>query len=748
MGKDSHFTKNLHLLSAIFMLFALSACGRLALNSYKQPTESLNSQQIKISLDGEWQFHPASASFNQVSNENHPWEKIHVPQNWYLAGYDINGEAWYAKTFYFPQEHINDQVQLKFLGVDYQTQVWLNNKHLGEHTGYFQSFQFNVSKLLKPGMNRLLVKVDSPLEKSGDFSLRKRLLKGVLSHHDTRPGGAWSERGEEHNTGGIWNSVFLNISKGAVIDNMQISAYQKSPSSWQVKLDYDLLGDIQAQDSLHWRIRAYNHDDERIIRGRTSLSLNQNKLVALDVSEPKKWWPVGYGEPNLYQLTLFVVRDDEIISQHSDIFGFRKVETDENGVWFINDQRMILKGSNYISSQWLSEMTRERYHKDVQLMLDAHINVMRVHAHIESKEFYRLCDEMGLMLWQDYVLQWGYSDDPIFHQEAESQLKDMLQQFRNHPSIIMWTMHNEPPWDSPWMQYKYPDYDPLQNKELDEKLYTVAKGMDDTRPVQMISAGTEHPWYGWYTGHWLDYGKPAEVAWVSEYGAQALPIKDTLQTFIPQNSLWPDNSSKWQIWDYHNFQQRENFEMANIEKGSNIDEFIRNSQSYQSNLIQLAAESYRRQAYKPIGAMFHFMFVENWPSINWGVVDYLRTPKAGYYALQRAYQPILPSLEWEDNVYKQGEHIEIGIWGINDSNTEYLDTQYELFLYKNGTLIDSRTWFVDLPVDSRRKITEYLLPEQLPMGKYVVRTHINSTHGNELGNNVYIFDITKEGRTQ
>ncbi|HID91587.1 TPA: glycoside hydrolase family 2, partial [Candidatus Peregrinibacteria bacterium] len=100
-----------------------------------------------------------------------------------------------------------------------------------------------------------------------------------------------------------------------------------------------------------------------------------------------------------------------------------------------------------------------------------HINTIRVHAHIEPKRFYKLCDELGFLVWQDYNLQWGYIDTEAFQKEAIRQAKEMVDMLYNHPSIYMWSMHNEPPWNSDWMKWKYPDYNTTINKKLDDILY-------------------------------------------------------------------------------------------------------------------------------------------------------------------------------------------------------------------------------------------------------------------------------------
>jgi beta-mannosidase len=165
-----------------------------------------------ISLAGEWEFasdrmQPDNANLPTVSDQN--WRSIQVPSNWFLQGQDVSGVAWYRRHFQLDRSLKGKVVQLVFEGVDYTGDVWLNGHYLGFHEGYFQPFRFVVSDQLKYGSdNVLVVKVNSPIEQPGKvWSLHKRIIKGVLNHHDTRPGGAWSVRGQEQNTGGIWAPV-------------------------------------------------------------------------------------------------------------------------------------------------------------------------------------------------------------------------------------------------------------------------------------------------------------------------------------------------------------------------------------------------------------------------------------------------------------------------------------------------------------------------------------------------------------
>ncbi|MCG8456522.1 MAG: hypothetical protein MI919_09590, partial [Holophagales bacterium] len=335
------------------------------------------------------------------------------------------------------------------------------------------------------------------------------------------------------------------------------------------------------------------------------------------------WWPWDRGQPRLYRLHVTVLADGEVMDRASEVIGFRRVELDSaTGVFRINGERHFLRGTNYIATQWLSEMSRDRYGDDLALMRRAHINAIRVHAHLGARGLYQEADRRGFLIWQDFPLQWGYEETPELHHAVMTQAREMVRYLYNHPSIVIWSGHNEPPWDSDWMRYKYADYRPGQNKDLDDDLAEVLQEADPTRPVHAVSSTAEHPWLGWYSGSWTDYAGPASVPLITEFGAQALPHLGTLRSFLPAAALWPENDREWEHWTYHNFQPKETFEIAGVEMGSEVRQWIANTQKYQSDLVQLAAESYRRQRFAPVGGIFQFMFVECWPAISWAVVDH------------------------------------------------------------------------------------------------------------------------------
>jgi beta-mannosidase len=180
---------------------------------------------INTNLNGPWRYSVEDRpEFSESEYDDSAWKTMDIPSNWFLGGLDHHGVVWFRREFHQPLHQ--EYSTLHFDGVDYFAAVYLNGVHLGGHTGYFEPFAFDTTGIVRSGKNILAVRVDSPYEMPGldGWHLRKRLIKGVLNHHDCRPGGGWESIGQSFNTGGIWNRVYL-VQHGAVtVDRMHLHA--------------------------------------------------------------------------------------------------------------------------------------------------------------------------------------------------------------------------------------------------------------------------------------------------------------------------------------------------------------------------------------------------------------------------------------------------------------------------------------------------------------------------------------------
>lgn len=663
-----------------------------------------------------------------------------MPGNWFLQGHDYNGAAWYARDLGLAALPAGAQAWLEFDGADYWTDVWVNGHHVGHHEGYFEPFAFDIAARLTPGRNRITVRVDAPTETPGThWSLFKRQIKGVLNHHDTRPGGAWSPRGQESGSGGLWQPVRLRITDGAAFGALRTTtrlAADHATARIEGRASLRLTATAQPV-RLDWTLTALPVGDEPAAdlpapqSGRVRIGAADRAAAAvpfaIDVRQPRLWWPAALGTPARYRLELRL-RDaaGRVLDRSRRDIGLREVGRDAaSGQWSVNGRRLFLKGSNYIGTHWLSELDRERAEADLRLMQAAHINTVRVHAHVASPAFYEAADALGMLLWQDFPLQWGYVDDAAFHAEAERQARAMVGLLGHHPAILNWCLHNEPPWESPWMKYVYDDWQPGQNQALDARLLAAVRAADDSRPAQAISGTAEHPWYGWYSNTAEKYLEPTTQPLITEFGAQALLDEATLRSFLAPDQLWPTDDRGWKVWEFHNFQRKETFQNAKLDRGPDLATFIARSQAYQARVIEVAAESYRRQKYAPVGGSFQFLFVEPWASISWAAVDYRRQPKAGYAALARAYQPVLPSLAWHDEVVAaERRELALPLTVVSDLDRPLGDLRVRVSLLRDGEWLGEASERLSVAADAVSETRVARLPLPATPGRYRIEATV------------------------
>lgn len=764
-----------------------------------------------LDLGGNWHYSVQDVpDYTSADHDHTDWPVMHLPQNWFMAGLDHHGVVWFRYAFDYSLPP-GQYATLRFEGVDCFADVYLNGVHLGRHEGYFEPFSFDVTEYLRSGTNLVAVRVDSPFEPVGrdGWPIRKRLVKGVLGHHDCRPGSKGAE-GQSYNTGGIWNQVTLRSHDPVTIERVLLRADLSSePHVLHGRLVIWNRGPTQ-DATLHVRVAPGNFACDVEFQSTQPLTLpagHTTHVFTQPVPGVALWYPWDRGAPNLYQVTVSLTGDDPTnqIAEHAMTFGFRSAQVDAGYNWTLNGQRYFPRGSNYIASQWLSETlfpevahasthpfppppgkeTSEAaidfgsldpenwFERDVALMKQANLNIIRVHAHVLPPAFYTACDRAGVLVWQDFPLIWGCRDDPPFHAEAERQITAMVHLLYNHPSIVAWCCHNESPWDADWLTEEL-GYALDQNLALDTRLEETVRKLDPNRYVHRNSGtGDAHPYPGWYGGHWRDYESLPGAPFPTEYGAQGLPVRESLQhvfarfgpdaghAALVRSKAWLDTqpeyrdsrrvppveatppdllpaSEVWQAWCFHNFQPEETLEEGRVSLGASLDDFIASSQAYQRWIVQYATETYRRHKYSRITGALQFMFVEPWPAITWAVLDYWRQPKPAYDALRHAMQPVLPSADLLNEV-PAGEPLRFQLCVVNDLLQSFPSAMcYWCLTDGEGKQLASGECALDLLEDSVSDSVPIFGPN-LDRGGYRLNLTLRSAEGDLLGENVYRF---------
>lgn len=680
-----------------------------------------------IDLGGVWRYRALDGSGREG--------EMPVPSNWHRAGLEnYAGAVEFRRRFQAPTLSPDETARLVFHGVDYFAEVSLNGVPLGRHEGYFQPFAFDVTDLLA-AENELIVRVDAPREPLEAWPNRKRLIKGILQHHDCRPGSWDPQRGQDEGTGGIWNRVELVASHSTYVKSLRVAPKLLADGSAWLRVQAGVVSRQRRTVRAVLRIAPVAEPGDVIEAGReVTLEPSASEVAfAVRVRSPRLWWTWDHGTPELYWASLHLLEDEREVDRLSVRFGIREVKIDEGWTWTLNGRRFFPRGTNIIPTQWLSEYGPEMIAEDVRLLRGANVNAVRVHAHVQRSEMYDALDEAGILVWQDFALQWSYEESDEFAQEAARQIQDMVRHLYNHPSIAVWCCHNEPS---------------VNRDTLDPLLEAAARQADSSRYVDIASDFRFHTYPGWYEGSYREFtGLPA-APFITEFGAQALPNVESLRQMFSPQDLWPPN---WSGWAYHDLQYHFTFHLAPVEMGGSIEEFVASSQAYQAKLLQFAIETYRRERHRRVTGLFQFMFMDCWPAITWSVVDYWRRPKLGYEALRRAYQPVLPSIRLFTEEVGQGMGLRYDVYVLNDLHREFPGAVLKhRVLGPDGGVVFDDEGAIDVPADGLARHRRFhpdapgwIAPADAAPGRYVIEVELAAASGETIATNALEFRVVE-----
>jgi beta-mannosidase len=466
------------------------------------------------------------------------------------------------------------------------------------------------------------------------------------------------------------------------------------------------------------------------------------------------------GEPNLYELRVDMTHNGEMIDIYQTRTGLRTFERRNGWESYLNGKRFFWRGANYLSDQLLSNVSRASYSKDIRLMREANMNMVRTFCVVEKDEFYDICDEQGLLVYQDFPMQWQMTTASEFIRRATIQAREMIDFLFNHPSIMVWCFGSEPG---------------IRNfTKLGTVLKSVGEAADPGRISQQANESMAR-WptpkaylpYGWlidmhfYMG-WYSYrdrpvaeffGRKGTTVFdlkkipkeffevVTEYGSQSLPDMDCMSEILPNPTAWPPD---WKILKHHCMQPE--IHLSHIPQPHNMNDLITLSQEYQAFVLKYHTEYYRKLKYKPCNGALIFAFSDCWPAITWSVVDYKRHPKLGYEGMKRNFNPVHVLLDWWDPLETiVGRSWEIRILVVNDLHRDFLGAEVHWVVTAIGdrTLADGNvvTDIVsDSPAVSIGKVT-WIPAEE---GLFVVALDLWH-EGRQLSANEYTITARKMG---
>lgn len=475
-----------------------------------------------VDLSGPWQF-----KFDQQNqgikekwyqdNKTDPWQKIKVPgsfNNTFRDSLWYQGKAWYKKSFIIPPEWPAGRLYLRFLGVVIRCKVWLNGKFLGEHLFPFTGFEFDISDVIQDGANLLTVQVDN-----------KKLRSAIP---DTKWNGWWD-------FGGITRQVYLEWRPDTFTKNVSLATAQLDKDKWELKLNVKTMSTASVTGSLDYAVEDIT--GKRIWHNKSSASFSKG-ITAADLSAQMKgikaWSPKS---PNLYYLKIKTRVPNEIPDVKRIRFGFREIKVQGTQI-FLNGKPLLIKG---ISRHELypgtgSTISAIRTKMDLQDIKDLGCNMIRTAHYTQHPLVYDLCDELGLLVWTE-IPAWKtrtetLADDHVWKNYGAPQLQEMVEQNRNHPSIIVWSVGNE--FSS----------DKAGTAKYVKRACNYVRTLDSTRLVTFASDKRErdicfdfvdviavNEYFGWYYGNIYDVGPkldqlhqlwPGKPIMVSEFGSGSI----------------------------------------------------------------------------------------------------------------------------------------------------------------------------------------------------------------------------------
>lgn len=614
----------------------------------------------------------------------------------------IDKKDWEYNTFLeiTAEEFKKNNIVLLFEGLDTYADVFLNDTLILKSNNMFRSWEVNVKPFVSLGKNRLKVLLHSPIKKGLELlaasafpypAINDQSETGELGDKKvsvfTRKAGyhyGW-DWGPRFVTSGIWRPIVLKAWNDIRFTNVFIKQSKVTQEKAQLLFEVKLEIEKQFSGSLN-----IVNNRTQVVYATLDVNLNkgiQNIAVPVVIDNPKLWWSHGLGDPNMYDFAIKILdnKNNKILEEITST-GLRSLklirEKDAIGESFLfelNGIRVFMKGANYIpNDSFLTRVTQADYQKVIKDAVDANMNMLRVWGGgiYENDAFYKLCDENGLLIWQDFMFACSmYPGNKAFLDNVKQEAIENVTRLRNHPSIALWCGNNEinTAWSNyskggwGWKEkYTHEQREEIQKAYLDifhDILPKVVKNYtdgDDYWPSSPQagfepekhagyenSSGDMHYWGVWHGQHPFEDFEKYKARFMSEYGFQSFPDFETVKKY----TLPSDYSIESEVMTSHqrsgigNLRIKE-YMAQDYKVPSDFEEFLYMSQVLQARGVKIAIEAHRRAMPYCMGTMY-WQINDCWPVASWSSTDYYHKWKALHYAVKKAYEPVIITIHEE-----------------------------------------------------------------------------------------------------
>ena len=699
-------------------------------------------------------------------------------QNEKLTQWPSRADWLFTRTFTLPDGFAAAKaVTLRLEDVDCFAIVKVNGHEVGKTSNRFQRYDFDVKPFLKAGENRIEALFESTERISyaesnkydRAFNICNATVRQINLVRTVQCHGGWDWGITQMETG-FMGTVKLIASDEARIDYVYTAQdFAKDWSSVAVTVTVEATSPAGGETEL-----AVSLGDVAK-REKVTLKLGANKVsLTLDVKNPKLWWPVGYGAQPLYPLSVTLgdaKLEKKVGLRKAEVYNEEDAEPDpatgKKGkpmVVVINGRRIFCKGADWIPCDaFENRQTPERYRDLLESAVAANMNMLRVWGggQFEHPAFYELCDEMGVMLWHDFMFSCAtYPGDERFLAGVRKEIAHQLRNLRDHACIALWCGDNECIGAAKW--FDKDEKVRAQNIQLcvarAKELAKLCAEYDPTRcfwPSSPClgpgnygdgwkddSSGDMHFWQVWFGDKPFSHYFSVRPRFCSEFGFQSYPTKEEALTFVTPDQLNPTAPD----FAYHQkcFPNGNKFIMQmllrNFRFPEGVDAVLYLSQIQQAMAIRTAVEAWRHLQPRCMGVIY-WQLNNNWPVASWSSLDYSGKWKPLHYNMKRAYAPLAISAG-----PKWGDPSTIEVWAVNDRDAAFDGTAtFDLWTF-DGEKRPFSASIVRIAPRSAVKVGEHKLAvfgDEVARRKVFLRMRLDGRAGTvaESVSNEWMFDL-------
>ena len=655
----------------------------------------------RLELNGEWELRSETGEMlcpvmvpGSVISGLYAADKMEHP--YYRENeYETRELFWkdyeFVRKFEISKELLEEEeLTLVCEGLDTLTQIYMNGQKLASTDNMHRTYSFSIKEYIHAGENEIRIVFKSVLQFIENYSYKENktiqyvpcgAMKGnqLVRKGHSMFGWDW---GPQLVDAGIWRDIYIVGNSSAKIEDVRIRQYHEADGSVRVKTEINMSEQTYAAITVTL-LEKEDGDLSFVTAKAKSGNVYEAEIL---VSEPKLWWPNGYGEQPLYQLTVSV-EDGQTVEKK---IGLRTLtisqEADEWGnefAFIVNGIKIFTKGGNYIPEDAVYPWIRkEQIDYLLKCCVRANFNCVRVWGggYYPSDTFYDLCDQYGLIVWQDLMYAcnvYDVTDD--FASTVRQETIDNVRRIRHHASLGLWCGNNEieSAWDH-WGDFQkesmylradyiklFEDILPKALREADDTTFywpssPSSGGCFDEPDSDM--RGDVHYWDVWHGQKpFSDYQK-YYFRFCSEFGFQSFPCMKTVKSFTEEK----DRNIFSKVMESHQKNDSANGKMLyylseNFKYPKDFKSLLYVTQILQGMAIKSGVDHWRRNRGRCMGTLY-WQINDNWPVASWASIDYYGRWKALHYMAAKFYAPVAASIQRMENsisVYLENETFEV-----------------------------------------------------------------------------------------